>query len=325
MHPAFSVIFLTTLIGIGQGLFLALMTAQTYSLIKIIPVNDSANFYGIGAFVALLLLVLGLLASFFHLGHPERAWRAASQWRTSWMSREVIILPITMFLIFVYTIIHYFDFDFVLFNITDKLPIQLSFIIGVLSAISVFLLFLCTSMIYIVIKFVQEWATPLTFINYTLFGLASGFSLAAAFAAIQAPNLVHLFVGWAIVFTLISLITRVFSLIRNARLKPISTAKTAIGVRHNVIKQIAQGAMGGSFNTREFFHGQTDFVVFLVKWTFMVLVFLIPTILLIINFNSGNNGVLIFAVIVQYIGLLAERWFFFAQANHPQNIYYQAT
>jgi DMSO reductase anchor subunit len=325
MHPAFSVIFLTTLIGVGQGLFLALMTAQTYSLIKIVPVNDSANFYGIGAFVALMLLVLGLIASFFHLGHPERAWRAASQWRTSWMSREVIILPITMFLIFVYTIIHYFDFDFVLFSLTEKLPIQLSFIIGVFSVIAIFLLFLCTSMIYIAIKFIQEWATPLTFINYTLLGLASGFSLAAAFATIQAPNLVHLFVGWAIVFTLASLITRIFSLIRNSKLKPISTVKTAIGIRHNIIKQIAQGAMGGSFNTREFFHGKTDFVVFLVKWVFMVLVFLIPTILLIINFSSGNSSVLIFAVIVQYVGLLAERWFFFAQANHPQNIYYQAT
>jgi DMSO reductase anchor subunit len=30
------------------------------------------------------------------------------------------------------------------------------------------------------------------------------------------------------------------------------------------------------------------------------------------------------AFLVQYLGLLAERWFFFAQANHPQNLYYQS-
>jgi hypothetical protein len=26
---------------------------------------------------------------------------------------------------------------------------------------------------------------------------------------------------------------------------------------------------------------------------------------------------------LQYIGLLAERWFFFADTSHPQNLYYQ--
>ena len=82
MHPAFSVIFLTTLIGAGQGLFLALYTGQLYSVIKVLPSQDSANFYAYGSLIAVGLLLLGLLASFFHLGHPERAWRSASQWRT---------------------------------------------------------------------------------------------------------------------------------------------------------------------------------------------------------------------------------------------------
>jgi hypothetical protein len=27
---------------------------------------------------------------------------------------------------------------------------------------------------------------------------------------------------------------------------------------------------------------------------------------------------------VQYAGLVAERWFFLAQANHPQNLYYRS-
>ena len=34
------------------------------------------------------LITLGLLSSSPHLGHPERAWRAVSQWRSSWLSRE---------------------------------------------------------------------------------------------------------------------------------------------------------------------------------------------------------------------------------------------
>ena len=90
MHPAFSVVFLTTLIGVGQGLFLALYTGQLYSAVKVLPVQDSATFYGLGSLIALAFLATGLLASFFHLGHPERAWRSAARWRTSWLSRELV-------------------------------------------------------------------------------------------------------------------------------------------------------------------------------------------------------------------------------------------
>ena len=76
MHPAFSVIFLTTLIGVGQGLFLALYTGQLYSVVKVVPVEESATYYGLGSLIALVFLVAGLFSSFFHLGHPERAWRS---------------------------------------------------------------------------------------------------------------------------------------------------------------------------------------------------------------------------------------------------------
>ena len=70
MHPAFSVIFLTTLIGAAQGLFLALFTAQSYAAFKLLPQPDAHAFYGQGSLLALVLLVGGLVASFFHLGHP---------------------------------------------------------------------------------------------------------------------------------------------------------------------------------------------------------------------------------------------------------------
>ncbi len=103
MHPAFSVIFLTTLIGAAQGLFLALFTAQSYAAFKLLPQPDAHAFYGQGSLLALVLLVGGLVASFFHLGHPERAWRTATKWRTSWLSREVIVLPAFMGVVFLCT------------------------------------------------------------------------------------------------------------------------------------------------------------------------------------------------------------------------------
>ncbi|PVV19652.1 MAG: DMSO reductase, partial [gamma proteobacterium symbiont of Ctena orbiculata] len=118
MHPAYSVIFLTTLIGAGQGLFLALYTGQLYSLANLLPAQ-SDNFYAMGSLIALLLLIGGLVASIFHLGRPERAWRAATQWRTSWLSREVIALPAAMGLTFLYGLFHYLHWTDPLFVVSD--------------------------------------------------------------------------------------------------------------------------------------------------------------------------------------------------------------
>ena len=92
MHPAFSVIFLTTLIGAGQGLFIALYCTEAGARFGWLQGPDHGFYVG-GAIIVCILMGLGLIASFFHLGRPERGWRAAARWRTSWLSREVIVLP----------------------------------------------------------------------------------------------------------------------------------------------------------------------------------------------------------------------------------------
>lgn len=325
MHPAFSVIFLTTLAGAAQGLFLALYTAQTYSSIGAFAKQDSVSFYGVGSLIALVLLGAGLFASFFHLGRPERAWRAATQWRTSWLSREVIALPIFGFFLFLYGAMHYFGLNPNLFGDTAPVEGELTYLVGGLATVFCFVLFICTGMIYASLKFLQEWHTPLTVINYTLLGTTSGFVLATVLAAYSAPDLVAFFAGWSIVLLVVSFISRVASLVRNNRIKYVSTVQTAIGVKHSRIEQKAQGAMGGSFNTREFFHGKTAAFFKSIKWIFLALVFVVPLPMLISGISMGADAaqLLLIAFLVQYVGLIAERWFFFAQAKHPQNLYYQ--
>jgi len=323
MHPAISVIFFTTLAGAGQGLFLALYTAQLYSVFKLLPAQDSVHFYAYGSLLALLLLVAGLASSFLHLGRPERAWRSAAAWRTSWLSREVITLPAFMAVTAAWGLIHYLGWNPVLATFSKTIEIDLSLLVGAVASLLCFTLFLFTGMIYACIKMLQEWATPLTVINYTLLGGASGFMLATAFAAWQGSGIAHFFGGWAVVITTLAFFARTASLFRNARLKHKSSLESAIGIRHAHIEQKAQGSMAGSFNTREYFHAASQRKYKSVKWAFLVLVFPLPLVLVSVGLGAHLTGFLLAAFLVQYIGLLMERWFFFAQANHPQNLYYQ--
>lgn len=305
MRPAFSVIFLTTLIGAGQGLFLMLYGAE------LAGAEVPRAFHAGGAALALGLSALGLLASFFHLGHPERAWRAAAMWRTSWLSREVIVLPLFMAGVFAWGGAH-------------AIGLPGTIVIGAATTVVCIALFVCTAMIYASLRFLQEWASPLTLLNYVLLGTASGATLATVLAAAAAPVLVQPFGCAALGFTLAGLMSRGASLVRNARLKPKSTLQSAIGIRHPRIVQRAQGFMGRSFATHEFFHGRSAPVLRGIKWGFLLLAFALPLLLVAAGLAQPALPWFAAAFVLQYLGLLAERWFFFAQANHPQNLYYQA-
>lgn len=324
MNPAFSVIFLTTLIGAAQGLFLALFTAQFYALFNLLPAQSSQAFYAPGTLLVLVLSALGLFSSFFHLGRPERAWRSAAMWRTSWLSREVIVLPAFMGVVFLYGIAHFTGWKPTLVTLPDGIVIDATVVLGVIGTVVAFALFLCTAMIYACLPFLREWHSPLTVLNYILLGGASGFTLAAVFSTTTAPELTRFYASWALIITLLAFVSRAASLRRNSRLKPKSTLQTAIGIKHPRIVQKSAGFMGGSFNTREFFHGKSRATLRAVKWVFLLAVFALPAVLLAAGLWSNSPGALPIALAVQYLGLLAERWFFFAQANHPQNLYYQA-
>jgi sulfite dehydrogenase (quinone) subunit SoeC len=324
MRPALSVILLTTLIGAGQGLFLALFTVQSYALLGLLPALDGGAFYVQGSVIALALLAAGLAASFFHLGRPQRAWRSATQWRTSWLSREVIVLPAFMAVVALYALLHGLGWTQAVVTLPHGLPIDASVIAGVLGTVLAFALFVCTGMIYACLRFLAEWHTPLTPVNYVLLGGASGFTLAAGLAVLARPQLVGFLSGWAVLITLLAAVGRSAALWRNARLKPRSTLQSAIGIKHPAVVQKSQGFMGRAFNTREFFHGASARRLRLAKPAFLALAFAVPMVLLAAGRERPSAALVLSAFVVQFGGLLIERWFFFAQARHPQNLYYQA-
>ncbi|MDH4235458.1 MAG: DMSO reductase, partial [Gallionella sp.] len=81
--------------------------------------------------------------------------------------------------------------------------------------------------------------------------------------------------------------------------------------------------MGGSFNTREFFHNKSGQFLSRVKVSFLLLAFVMPLLLLLFDLSYSSVLSLGVAFVAQFAGLLAERWYFFAEARHPQNLYYQ--
>ena len=147
MNPAYSVILFTTASGAGYGLL---------ALLGLVGFNHgpvSVFAFGVTAIIiALGLITTGLLSSTFHLGHPERAWRALSQWRSSWLSREgvaavVTYVPAVLFGATWTDIIH-----------APVLIGPLGVITGIMCVITVF----CTAKIYSTLTTIRAWNHPLT-------------------------------------------------------------------------------------------------------------------------------------------------------------------
>jgi DMSO reductase anchor subunit len=187
-------------------------------------------------------------------------------------------------------------------------------------------------MIYAAIRFIPEWAHALTLVNFSLIGLASGSVLFCALAFASGLPSVGAMVGpWALTFTVLAAASRGVSLWRNARLQPKSSLQSALGVTSPRIVQKSMGMMGGSFNTREFFHGAQPRTVLQIRWAFFVLTFGAPAALMALALGAASGESLsakisciwCLAALSQWPGLALERWAFLAETSHPQNLYYQ--
>lgn len=307
MRPAASIILFTTMAGAAQG---AAVTLAVATLAGRAPV--AAMPLLLGAVAAMLFAALA--ASFFHLGHPLRAWRAVMMWRTSWMSREVITLPVFIAVIVAWAIASAAGPD----------AARTSEVLAVLAIVGAFVLWYFTAMIYACIRFIQEWAHPLTIVNYVTLGLSSGLVTSAALAVSGGQAaFARALAPWILVSLALAWFTRSLSLRRNDRLVPVSSLQSATGVRASRLVQRSMGMTGGSFNTREFFHRAAPSVVRGTRLGFQVLGFAVPILFAAWATVSGAASAWLATAACHAMGLLMERWYFFAQARHPQNLYYQ--
>lgn len=309
MHPPWSMVFFTTLIGAAQGLLLALVGLDLARALGLLAFARALPVLGCG--LVLLLGLLGLFAASFHLGHPMRAWRAGSQWRTSWLSREVIVMPVFLASVALWGIAHHL-------GLPTVLP-------GMLAGLLALLLYLCTGMIYGAVRAMRAWAHPITPVNFLLLGTASGFTLASALSSIGAPALSGGLARVAIGLIVLGALTRGYAWRRAVALAGGPAAPDPIGAGKATLRLVSAGATGSTFIVREFFHGRSPAAVTAVQSMAALAGFGIPLVLLgVAQGRSDTGGLPLLAFGVQYLGLLAERWSFFAEARHPATAYQHA-
>lgn len=286
MHPAPSVILFTTLSGLGFGLLFWLglgMPGPT----------------GVVAFVffaiAYLLAVGGLLASTFHLGHPERALKAFSQWQTSWLSREAWASVAALVVMAIYG-------AGLVFLGTKWTALGL---IG--AALSIGTVF-TTSMIYAQLRTVprwHHWTTPVVFLSLTL----GGGALLAGQIRFALPLLALAGVAQAFAwFT------------GDSRLKSSGTnLASATGLQGGTIRAFEPPHTGTNYLLREFVHVVGRKHSRNLRVIALTLGFVLPIVLLLLPFNHMLAGV---AVVSHLAGVLVARWLFFAEAEHVVGLYY---
>ena len=311
MYPAYSVIFFTVSSGAGYGLLVWLVALRQLGLTDV--TNGAASVI-VG--VALLLVTAGLLSSTFHLGHPERAWRAISQWRTSWLSREGLLAILTY--------VPAVALIGAWWSGTGGTSVELAAAAALLLSLATVY---STAMIYGALTTIPGWANRWVPVTYLGLGLASGglLSLLALAMAGADPGVGR----WAVLIALVSAWLAKLGYWRFIDVAlPVSSSGSATG-------------LGASGNVRslELPHTSINFVMqemgyriarkhagrlralalqtgLLVPGIGLLLVPVLPD-----GLRPAMYGLTLFSGLV---GVLIERWLFFAQAQHVVTLYYGA-
>lgn len=308
MKPANSVLLLTTLTGFGYGL---LAWLGIFAALGLLP--HRAWLVPVGIAVALGLASAGLIASTLHLGRPERAWRAFSQWRSSWLSREGVAAILTY--------LPALAFAAVWWGVGPSAASTR--LMGLLAAIAGLGTVYCTAMIYASLKPIRQWHNQHTAPDYMIFALFSGGLLFAAALALTGAAL-SLVVSLALVMTIIA------ALAKNAYWRfidqqtPLTTLASATGLAaFGPVTTLDQPHFTENYILREMGYQIARKHAAKLRRLVLLIGFAGPALLLLLALAGIAPGLAtLLAVIMAAIGLFAERWLFFAEATHVAAMYY---
>ena len=301
MRPAWSIIFFTTMSGLGLGL-------AGWVVIGLLPFMTPSSLLGVGA-LTLAMIGAGLLSSTFHLGHPERAWRALSQWRSSWLSREGVLAVVVMA-----GLAGWFAAIYGGVNI----PLWVNIALLVLIYATVY----ATSMIYASLKTVARWYHPLTPACYLMFAAAGGLLATVALlailglpitAALAQATIVLMLSAWGVKFAW----WRVAGVAAQAGSIESATGLVGMGAVRPLMpphteENYLQHEMG--FVVARKHAGRLRQIAIALGGGVPVLVLIVA---------PASAAALMVALLAHIAGMFVERWLFFAEAKHVVTLYYE--
>jgi sulfite dehydrogenase (quinone) subunit SoeC len=292
MKPAISLILFTVLSGFGFGLLfwlnLNLHSAEMFSDIVIFP-------------IAFIVSVVGLIASSFHLGNPQRALLAFTQWRSSWLSREAVLAVTTLLTSFFHVILIVFY------------QIELSWL-GYVASVFCLATIFSTAMIYTQMKTVPRWNMKITPMLFLLYGIAGS---SVVLNQIIFSGLLFLVLGLGQIFTW---------KIGDKQFEKSSHIGTATGLSTNrtSVRMLEPPHTGSNYLLKEMVHIVAQKHIHKLRWISLTLLSLLPTLLCFsfIMITNPSLPILILIALLNFVGTIVSRWLFFSEAEHVVGLYY---
>ena len=312
MHPALSIVFFTTASGAGFALLLLLGLLVPLGLL---PLSASFGFAALAA--AAVLAAGGLASSVLHLGRPERAWRAFSQWRSSWLSREGVFSVLTFLPAAV------FGIGWVFFGITSGLVGVCGILAAALAATTIY----CTGMIYASLRPIHQWYNPWVVPNYLALGLMSAFLILNFFVRLWQPRAPGMAVAAAILVVVAWCLKEAYWRSIDTTSAPSTVASATLLGSRGKVRMLEPPHTEENYLLKEMGfaiarkHGaRLRAIVRLAGFVLPALLALLPLVV------GGVTGVVAagLAVVGAALGLVVERWLFFAEAKHTVMLYYGA-
>jgi DMSO reductase anchor subunit len=312
VRPTGSIIAFTTASGAGFGLLVLLLAAHLGGLI-----GDDVALLGAGFGIAYVLITGGLIASTFHLGHPERMLLALREWRSSWLSREALLA------LAAYPLgLAYLGWAAVSERDAGMIALGIATLIVGLGTV------LSTAMIYASLKPVFAWHSMLVPAGYLGFALMTGALLSLFLAQAMGSGAVTAVFWLAVGLLLVGLALKLAYWRRLDSGDGGSTAESATGLgRFGRVQQFEAPSTGQSYVMHEMgfeiarrharaLRRATLAFGFLAPLAFLVIGALLPP--------PGPQVLDALAMIACAFGITLERWLFFAEAKHAATLYYGA-
>jgi DMSO reductase anchor subunit len=326
VHPALPVIFFTTLSGAGYGMLVwigVMLVVHHPGALR--GQGPPPLFWAVPLVIASLFIVAGLTSSMLHLGKPGRAWRAFSQWRTSWLSREGVMALVSFVPVIVLL-------GFMALAIARPAPeavwrtawFPASAIAMALCAV---VTVVCTAMIYASLKTIPAWRQGLVVPGYLVFALLCGAALLGAMSALAGEMPERALRGFS---NLVGTLAVLAALLKIAYWRAIdaqplpATRGTAVGLPDREIGVFERPHTGENYITREMAFAIARRHSRRLRTIALLLFGVVPLIVAVAVRQLPSIAAVLFAIaaVGTLAGAFVERWLFFAEARHVVTLYY---